>query len=173
VRCLPTARRWRNVDERDLVAAIVDAVVSTIGDTDNVSRPNEVTYLCDTHKTGLAVARRLEALGHDVHHVFATSRAERQRRKHRFWPDAPGIRGCTVDSFKGWESRVLVIGIGASKGDATWTHRRAYVSLTRLKAVPGHRSVVTVVNANTALRDFRQIFEVGVPLAPPQLLTTA
>ena len=120
--------------------------------------------LCETHDQGLLVIRQLEQLGHDVHHVFAKDKEERRRRKQRFWPDAPGIKACTIHSFKGWESRAVVLCIG-NRRDST---RLAYVAMTRLQADPnGRPSYIGVVNANTSLNHFRDSFKNGVPLPPP------
>ncbi len=43
----------------------------------------------------------------------------------------PGIKGTTIHSFKGWESRTIVIGI--SPNDSEFGHAATYAALTRLK----------------------------------------
>ena len=97
--------------------------------------PSEIVVLCETHDQGLLAVRQLEQLGHDVHHIFAKDDEERRRRKQRFWPDAPGIKACTIHSFKGWESRAVVLCIGNRRDSA----RLAYVAMTRLQADPNGR----------------------------------
>ena len=90
------------------VVALVDLL-----DANPQLSPSDVVFMCETHEQGLTAVKLIEAAnGYSVHHVFGGSTAEKQRRKRRFWPDAPGVRGCTVDSFKGWESRAVVLGIG-------------------------------------------------------------
>ena len=52
----------------------------------------------------------IEDAGHQVHHVFSEYTSAQTQRKRRFWPDAAGIKGCTVHNCKGWETRALVKG---------------------------------------------------------------
>lgn len=65
----------------------------------------------------------IEAAGYQVHHIFARKEVDRTRRKKRFWPDAPGVKGCTIHSFKGWETPALVMGIERREA----SRRLAYV----------------------------------------------
>jgi hypothetical protein len=160
---LPTHRTWINCGPNDLAREMAHASSRLLEGSDLVDTPRELTFLAPTHTAGLSVARQLEGLGHVVHHVFARSESDQQRRKRRFHPDTPGVKGCTVQSFKGWESRVLVVGIG----DQPWDRRLAYVALTRLKQGTDRPAVIVVVNSNPALVDFSETFEVGVPLPPP------
>ena len=46
--------------------------------------------------------------GFEVQHVFGTTQSERRKRKTNFWGSAAGVKGCTVHSFKGWESRAVL-----------------------------------------------------------------
>lgn len=159
----PTQRRWVNCGPNDLARDMALASSRLLEDSELVDTPRELTFLAPTHTVGQAVAERLEKSGHVVHHVFAESDADQKRRKRRFHPDTPGVKGCTVQSFKGWESRVLVVGIG----DRPWDRRLAYVALTRLKHGTDRPAVIVVVNSNPALADFGETFETGVPLPPP------
>jgi hypothetical protein len=64
--------------------------------------------------------------------------ASADRRKQRSWPDAAGVKGCTVHSFKGWETPALVMGIGQDRK----SKRLAYVAMTRIRVVgPGRPAV--------------------------------
>jgi hypothetical protein len=116
-----------------------------------------VVFLCETHAEGLQAVKVIEAAcGIEVHHVFADDRREQSRRRRRFWPDAPAVKGCTVRSFKGWETRALVMGID------TWPDalRRTYVALTRLKADRlGRPSYITIVNGDPSMARFGEFFE--------------
>jgi hypothetical protein len=160
-----THRRWINVDSTtELGTQVAQATSDLLADPALVEVDSDVTFLLPTHDQGLIAARALEQRGRTVHHIFAQS-AERTRAKHRFVPTAPGVKGCTVHSFKGWESRVLVVGIGTGDHAA----RLAYVVMTRLKHSTERPAAIVVVNANPALRGFADVFEHGVPLAPPSL----
>jgi hypothetical protein len=160
-----TVRRWINVTEAEVATSIAEATQDVLADDEIVESDRDVTFLCSKHDVGRSVVARLEDAGHAVHHIFAAEPAERQRRKRRFRPDVPGVKGSTVHSFKGWESRVLVVGIGPGE----WEKRLAYVAMTRLKQGDARPAAIIVVNANRSLDAFGETFERGVPLPPPAL----
>jgi hypothetical protein len=152
----PTVRRWLNVSPRVSLGRQIGFEVAQLLDRDPDLSPADVVFLCETHAEGLQAVKVLEACGVEVHHIFADDPRARNRRKRRFWPDAPGVKGCTVHSFKGWESRALVMGID------TWPDslRRAYVALTRLKADRlGRAAYITVVNGDPGMARFGEFFE--------------
>lgn len=161
-----TARHWVNVRSKaDLVAEMVRLTSFLV--TRRGLDPSEVVFLCENHQDGLAVVEELER-DHEVHHLFAPKHAgqERRRRKARFWPDAPGIKGSTTQSFKGWESRAVILGIG-NRSDSI---RLAYVAMTRLRADPsGRPAFLGVVNSNPRLDGFGGTFSSGDPLPPPTI----
>jgi hypothetical protein len=156
-----TERRWENISPTaDLGREVGLQTVALLRANPELC-PSDVVFMCETHPQGLEAVKVIEASGFAVHHMFATNNSERQRRKRRFWPDAPGVRGCTVDSFKGWESRAVVLGIGTWDGRSP---RLAYVAMTRVKGDPlGRPSLVTVVNSDPALAAFEGTF-----VAPPE-----
>ncbi len=122
--------------------------------------PNDVVFLCGSHDAGLDAVRVVKGAGFDVHHVFARNEHERSRRKRRFWPDVPGVKGCTVHSFKGWESKALVMGIGANN---EWK-RLAYVAMTRVKADSSTgQSFLSVFNSQRSADRFQSTFDHWAP----------
>lgn len=160
----PTVARWQNVRSSRELPEIAAKFAADLAGCPERLDPSDIVLLCETHEQGLLAVRQLEKLGHEVHHMFAKDKDERKLRKQRFWADAPGIKACTVHSFKGWESRAVVLCIGDRKDSA----RLAYVAMTRLQADAGGRSAyIGVVNANRELNDFRTSFRYGVPLPPP------
>ena len=105
-------RSWRNVERvADLGPARRSRSRPTAAREPDLD-PRDVVYLCEYHHDGLAAAAVIEAAGYPVHHVYSRDPDERHRRKSRFWPDADAVKGCTVHSFKGWESPAVVLGIG-------------------------------------------------------------
>ena len=165
-----TLRRWTNVGSRvELGPEIGHEVVRLLTANPDLN-PNDVVFLCEHHEDGLAAVRVIEAAGYPVHHIFAARAGDRARRKRRFWPDAPGVKGCTVHSFKGWETPALVMGIDRDHE----SRRLAYVAMTRVK-VPGfgRHAHLSIVNLDLSLADFQSTFEhwtvTRVPLwAPPR-----
>ena len=160
-----TVRRWQNVRTTHELGRRIGAMTADLLERSTSLSASEVVFLCETHEQGLAAVHELETRGHDVHHIFATDKTQQRRRKERFWPDAPGVKGCTVHSFKGWEARAVIAGIGTTPR----SRRLAYVAMTRLKSDPlGRKAFIGIVNADPALHAFRQPFKSGIPLPPPE-----
>jgi hypothetical protein len=164
-----TVRHWELVSRRkDLGAAVGHEVVRLLTTHPDLN-PRDLVFLCEHHDDGLAAVPVIEAAGFEVHHIFAAKDTDRSRRKRRFWPDALGVKGCTVKSFKGWEAPALVLGIGTDAGSP----REAYVGMTRVKARnDGLPSYLSVVSANFAIAGFQSTFTGwGIPSismwAPP------
>lgn len=166
----PTRRRWLNIMSTvELGRSVGEAVVEMCAAHDDLS-PADIVFLCEEHEQGREAVRVIEAAGLPVHHIFASHKQDVSRRKRRFWPDAPGIKGCTVQSYKGWESPALVMGIGARPHSL----RLGYVAMTRLRVREGGPATITVVNANPVAYTFDSSFSVwerpDIPLwAPPTL----
>jgi hypothetical protein len=154
-----TNRQWENV-RRDLGDHIGDRVVELLclypGQADR-----DLVFLCPTHDDGLRAVARIEAAGVQVQHVFAEQDQERRRRKQRFQPDEPGVKGSTIESFKGWESPCVIVGIGErnSRAKLDAVARRAYVGMTRVKRPSSGTPILWVVNADRRLDGFRDEFE--------------
>jgi hypothetical protein len=85
----------------------------------------------------------------------------RPGRKGRFLPNEPGVKGSTIESFKGWESPVVIVGIGkrTSTEKIDTIARRAYVGMTRVKRPVSGAPILWVVNALRRLDEFRDEFE--------------
>lgn len=154
-------RRWRNVERvADLGIVIGDEVVRLLSERPDLS-PRDIVFLCEYHHDGIAAAAAIEAAGFPVHHVYSRDPDERHQRRRDFSPDADGVKGCTVHSFKGWESPAVVLGIGMEQR----SRRLAYASMTRVSSTSGSEfSYLVVVNADPRLADFRPTFETGATL---------
>ena len=158
----PTVRRWVNLAEGEpLGYHLGTEVVELLNDNPDLA-PSDVVFLAQSHIEGLQAVRVIAAAGHEVQHLFALDKHEQRRRKERFLPTSPGVKGCTVHSFKGWESRAVVLTLNARRD----SRRLAYVGLTRVKGDPAYRAAyVTVINADKSLRDFVAEFMAGMPSA--------
>jgi hypothetical protein len=164
-----TERAWQNINKAEDLGSSVGEAAADLLEAHPEICPSDLVFLCETHEQGLAAVQVLESRDHAVHHMFAGNQWEQQRRKARFWPDAPGIKGCTIHSFKGWESRAVVMGIGSTKKSG----RLAYVAMTRLKSDGlGKSSHVVVVNANSLLDSFAELFVRAPESWPPPAAAT-
>jgi hypothetical protein len=164
-----TQRHWDNVSSAGELGTAVGHEVVRLLTAHPGLNPNDVVFLCEHHRDGLDAVRVIEGAGFDVHHIFAVKDDDKARRKRRFWPDAPGVKGCTVHSFKGWETPALVMGI--SRGDGS--KRLAYVAMTRVRVNGGGRpAYLSVINSDLTIASFQSVFtewsRPNVPLwAPP------
>jgi len=151
----PTIRHWENIDSvNELGAAIGREVVRLLRSHPDLA-PRDVVFLCEHHQQGIDAVGVIEAAGLPVHHIFASGKSARSAAKRRFHPDAPGVKGCTVYSFKGWESRALVTGIGC--GDRS--RRLAYVAMTRVVTPrDGRPAYLSMVNSDMAIAGFDSTF---------------
>ena len=162
-RLATAVRSWRNIERvGDLGAAVGREVVRLLRERPELA-PRDVVYLCEYHHDGLAAAHVIEAAGYPVHHVYSRDPDERHRRKGRFWPDADAVKGCTVHSYKGWDSPAVVVGVAMEER----SRRLAYASMTRVSStVPVHdSSYLVVVNADPRMSEFQPTFELGAALA--------
>jgi hypothetical protein len=155
-----TRRRWFNLDRvSDLGQAIGEEVVRLLSDNPTLA-PRDVVFLCEHHEDGLEAVEEIERAGHAVHHIFSRNERSRATRKRRFWPDADGIKGCTVHSFKGWETPALVMGVSRNEQ----SRRLAYVAMTRIAGramnQPGYLSVI---NNDLTIAGFHSTFEAWEP----------
>jgi hypothetical protein len=156
-------RSWRNVERvADLGVAVGREVVRLLTECPDLS-PRDVVYLCEYHHDGLAAAGEIEAAGFAVHHVYSRDPDERHRSKGRFWPGADAVKGCTVHSYKGWDSPAVVVGVAMEER----SRRLAYASMTRVSSTEAGRSIsyLSVVNADPRMADFQPTFELGAALA--------
>lgn len=130
-------------------------------------------FLVPHHADGLPAVRAIESARFDVHHIFAEKDADSPRRKRRFWPDAPGVKGCTIHSFKGWETPALVMGVASDERST----RLAYVGMTRVKSRgDGFTSHLSIVSSNLFIAGFQSTFEQwekpNIPIWAPPMAST-
>jgi hypothetical protein len=151
-----TVRRWVNCDLGQSTGRLLgNEVVRLLTENPDLS-PSDVVFLANSHEEGLLAVDVIETAGFATQHVFGRTPAEKRSRKLRFWGAASGVKGCTYQSFKGWESRAVVMSVAWGEQQ----HRNAYVGLTRVKGDRANRSAyVTVVNSDRSLRSFRERFE--------------
>jgi Nuclease-related domain/AAA domain len=150
-----TIRHWENLQIASELGTSVGHEVVRLLTAHPDLNPNDVVFLCEHHRDGLDAVRVIEAAGFAVHHIFAAKDEDKARRKRRFWPDAPGVKGCTVHSFKGWETPALVMGIGRDAGSA----RLAYVAMTRVKISGADRpAYLSVINSDLTIAPFQSVF---------------
>jgi hypothetical protein len=150
-----TVRHWQNELGTPSIGSLVGHEVVRLIATHRIAY-GDLAFVCERHEDGLDAVDVIKAAGIPVNHLFARSSFEKHRRKLRFWPDAPGVKGATIHSFKGWEATALVMGI-RHKPESL---RLAYVAMTRLRMRSDLKpAYISVVNANPAILGFQSLFE--------------
>jgi hypothetical protein len=151
-------RRWRTVQHVGHVGIAIGQEVVRLLDEHPALSPDDVAFLCEYHHDGVAAVREIEAAGYLVHHIFSRDPDDaRRRRKYRFMPTSSGVKGCTIHSFKGWDTSVLVLGVGLESR----SKRMAYMAMTRLRANPNRPSILSVISADKQLDPFGAKFDNG------------
>lgn len=117
---------------------------------DLVSIP-DITFLSDTNKQGFDVVREVGLKGVKSCHTYSDDRQESRRKKMGFYMGDSRIKATTLHSFKGWESRAMVIFIGQSVDKKALA--LIYTGLTRLKRHP-QGSYLTVVSCAPELIEY-------------------
>lgn len=148
----PCQLRWVHTNESNAVQVCEDEIFKLF--QSNVLQEfaiSEVTFLCSHKAFGMEVVTALEAMGINTVNTYEPDEQKSRRQKMAFYMGDARVKATTLHSFKGWESRILVIFVGnaTSKKDLAL----AYTGLTRLKSsVNG--SAITIVSTSEILRDF-------------------
>jgi hypothetical protein len=145
----PCTLKWVHTQD-NLVAQICREelfLLATDADPDLVSIP-DITFLADTNKRGVTVISELGSKGVNSCHTFSDDARESRRKKMGFYMGDSRIKATTLHSFKGWESRAIVIFIGQSVDKKSLA--LIYTGLTRLKRhLDG--SYLTIVSCSNEL----------------------
>ena len=148
--------RWFQVSRERLPEVCVEAIAEMVAESRNNGTDwslafADVVFLCDRVADGREVSRLLSERGIKIAGTYANDPRERTRQKRHFFKGDARVKGTTIHSFKGWEGRSLVIGVGAADSDRAKS--LVYSGMTRLKAHP-RGSYLTVVCAAPELAAF-------------------
>lgn len=113
----------------------------------------DITFLSDSTKSGIEVVREVGAKGVRAVHTFSEDERVSRRMKMGFYMGDSRIKATTLHSFKGWESRAIVIFIGHSVDKKSLA--LIYTGLTRLKK-HSQGSYLTVVSCAGELVTYGQ-----------------
>ena len=116
----------------------------------------DITFLTTSQNFGKIVSEKLESYGIKVLHTFGDDNKDSRRRKIGFYMGDSRIKATTLHSFKGWESRAIVIYLG-HKYDVK-SMFLAYTGMTRLKRHI-ESSFLTVICAINELESFGRTWE--------------
>jgi hypothetical protein len=144
----PCTLRWIQCSPADAKKQCVDAILALMRETGLKSGAAnaDITFICNEIAFGRSVTDELDTYsGIRTIHTFDGSRMEQVRKKMAFWKGDARIKATTLHSFKGWESRLLVVHVGHAIGDDSLAS--VYAALTRLKRSPAGSWLTVVCSA--------------------------
>ena len=149
----PCHLRWVQCAATEAVACCVAATLELMKQTGAAGLANaDITVLADSVDFGSEVVGRLgNDFGIATLQTFAADVGERRRQKMGFYKGSERIKATTLHSFKGWESRLLVVYV-----DQAFTPESLaliYTALTRLKR-SSEGSWLTVICSAPELADY-------------------
>lgn len=154
-----TVLNWEQVGDGTSVAstcvrALLDILARSADDPVAVA---DLVCIVDREDTGLGVVRELRERKVRVLHTFGVGDNRREqdedsrRKKLAFYKGDARVKVTTIHSFKGWESRALVVQV--SNAFDTRGLSLAYVAITRLKR-DDHGCYLTVVCSAPELQEY-------------------
>lgn len=132
-----TFLQWWQVPRGDAARFCVEAMERMISDSEPPIAYADLTCIVQNERIGDEVVALLRAKGISAIHTFGkgTSPEEKyqdgKKRKQAFFKGDARVKITTLHSYKGWESKVLVVHIGNAKSRAALA--LAYAGITRLK----------------------------------------
>lgn len=144
--------QWVRTERADAVNRCVDEILSMPRNADPTTLSiADITFLCDSSQFGLEVAELLRAKGVKAVHTFSAEERESRKLKLAFFMGDARVKATTLHSFKGWETRALVLYI--SRANNSKALAAIYAGMTRLKW-HGEGSYLTVVCSAKELEDY-------------------
>ena len=128
----PCILKWIQCEPEASRRQCVDAICALMHETGKAGLANsDIVFICDTIDFGRKVIDELGTLGISTIDTFEKDKSEGKRKKLAFFMGGASIKGTTLHSFKGWETRLLVIHFGQDIGRGGFAS--VYAALTRLK----------------------------------------
>ena len=144
---------WLNISELNAVDICTSEIVKMMqkdpSDSGKVLNVIDIIFLCSSNDLGLKITESLKIRNkYYFAHTFAKSKIESKRRKHAFFLGNPMLKATTIQSFKGYEAKAIVLYINKMQDEEL-----TYVGLTRLKE-NSEGNFITVINANPKFDNF-------------------
>ena len=153
----PVTLRWKQVQYTSLIAeeCFNSIVQISKSDKEQTVAWSDFTVLLPTRKIGLTCEALFQRKGLQVAHIFGSDHMveqwnERKAQKKKFWMGNGQVKLSSIHSFKGWESRYLIVAL-----DNNTSLDVAYVAMSRLKRSTSG-SYLTVICSNPGLAEFGQ-----------------
>ena len=126
---------------------------------DSVISDSDITFLAHTHTIGRVFVKKCENAKPKIpiHHIFGTNEEDSRNKKLDFRPGDSRMKATTLHSFKGLESRHLVIHVNSIRRNDD--PALFYTALTRLKKHEHGSCCLTIVSCCPELENFGDEWE--------------
>ncbi|MDC1157929.1 MIT C-terminal domain-containing protein [Alphaproteobacteria bacterium] len=152
--------KWVQVKPEDQVSSMIDEILDLPKTAAKLGMVDlsyaDIVFLTLDKLTGNQIKDHLTVKGFNISSVFAQDNKKNQQEKLHFYKGSGRMKGATIHSFKGLESRALVVNIPAL--DSTKNLSATYAALTRLKAMP-EGSFLTVVCSDNNLAEYGETWK--------------
>lgn len=144
--------RWVHCEEHDAAQICCDEIIGVFSKSkSDALSVSDATFLCDKKGFGHRVVEILGGYGIRCVHTFDEDDRESRRQKVGFYMGDARVKATTLHSFKGWESKALILYMGKDLRPASLA--LLYTGLTRLKT-SSEGSFLTVISTSLELREF-------------------
>jgi hypothetical protein len=151
----PVSLRWVQITSRDdCVSRCVDEVRYQMLHLLRDTAVPDINFLSGI-EVGRSVIDELRRMGVHVLHTFDPDKSQGRRQKRAFFQGSARVKATTLHSFKGWESRHLVLFVRSSR--SAEDRALIYTALTRLRRHE-NGSALTVVSACPELSSYGKLW---------------
>jgi len=148
----PCRLRWIQVNQGNAASTTVEEIWRMMkSHGDEGLSVSDMTVLVDSQELGQSIVSLVGAQGTHCVNTFEKDKRQGRRKKLAFFMGDARIKATTLHSFKGWETRSLLICIEHAKDKRAMA--LLYAGLTRLKQHPSG-SFLTVVCGEQNLADY-------------------
>jgi hypothetical protein len=162
--------KWWHVSDENIVAqACFDAIIDIIKTSNPPISYADLVCVVENADIGLSVVKLLNDKGINSIHTFGRGdnkieiNKDSRRKKLAFFQGDGRVKLTTLHSFKGWETKALIVQISRASSDSTLS--LAYAGITRLKQ-NDRGSYLTVINTTPNLKEYGKKWPVYLEYNP-------
>ncbi len=162
--------KWWHVSDGNIVAqACFDAIIDIIKTSNPPISYADLVCVVENADIGLSVVKLLNDKGINSIHTFGRGdnkneiSKDSRRKKLAFFQGDGRVKLTTLHSFKGWETKALIVQISRASSDSTLS--LAYAGITRLKQ-NDRGSYLTVINTTPNLKEYGKKWPVYLEYNP-------
>ena len=150
----PVHLKWVQTSHDQLFESCLDELRSMFTDLRQDTSYTDICVLSDK-KIGIPLVQHFSDKNVSFCHTHSEDKQESQRLKRAFFQGSAKIKSTTLHSFKGWESRHLIVCV--TSVDRPEDRALLYTALTRLQDHP-KGSCLTVVSSCNELIGYGQLW---------------